>query len=363
MKNFHFYCFLLLILLSTDLFAQNNWEVQISPRPYEGKAHYGNNVSTPVKKVIIISQRLQNQFMNDTLSIINYNNKGLTIENISFDKGKPYSKSIYRYDTKSIYLGITQESFKKSGVNSYSKIGYNKNKIRSTEYNCSIRNNDTIQRTLTKYIYNNDNQLIARENYFKNELTLKDEYTYTNKLLTSRKSFGSPYNVKRYSEVRLNYSPANLLSDEIDLNINDSKIDTTSIVHYLHTNEKLTEQNLMILGSTKRIINTKYTYDSNNDLESIFATRDSDILNVKYTYNLNRKLVLKKATINTPKTFAECPIIANLYGMDPKKAIDYQEEYSYDKSGNIIEAKYKLNDDLIAKTIFILEYFDQKRNK
>lgn len=363
MKNFHLYCVLLLIFLSTDLFAQNNWEVQISPRPYEVKAHYGNTVSTSVKKVIIISQKLQNQFMNDTLSIITYNNKGLITENISFDKGKPYSKSVYRYDTNNIYLGITQESFKKSGVNLYSKIGYNKNKIRATEYNCSIRNNDTIQRNLTKYTYNNDNQLVAKESYFKNEIALKDEYTYINKLLTSRKSFGSPYNVKRYSEVRLSYSSANLLSDEIDLNINDSKIDTIATVHYSHTNEKLTEQNLIILGSVKRILNTKYAYDANNNLESIFATKDSDTLNVKYLYNIDHKLVLKKAVINTPKTFAECPIIANLYGLDPKKAIEYQEEYNYDKSGNIIEAKYKLNEDLVAKTIFILEYFDKKRNK
>lgn len=358
MKSFRLYFTLVLVLLTTNLFSQNNWEVEISPRPYEGKPYYGNIVSTPLKKVIIISHGGKSLPKNDTLSIINYNTKGFIFTNLSYEKGKANSKYTFRYDNKNTYLGNNEEHLKKSSVDSYTKIGYNKNKIRNTEYDCSIRNKDTIQRIFRKYTYNDQNQLTAREDFYKNELSLKDEYIYNNKLLTTKKSFNYPFNPKKYSETQLSYSSVNLLSDEIDLQINDATIDTTSTVHYSYSNGKLTEQNLIIFNTNKKNrINTKYSYNSCNDLENIFVTRDLDTLKVDYSYDSNCRRIIKKAESNTKNSFPECNMAVNLFVLNPKLTFEYTEEYLYDNKGNIIEKKYLLNGDLINKITYILEYY------
>ncbi|MBL0145709.1 MAG: hypothetical protein IPP48_08085 [Chitinophagaceae bacterium] len=316
MKKLLFLIYFIPVVTLAQKFSADRPDEVVKQDPYVSMYFADNNDYKLIESVITITKDKHNNFMPDTLNIDYYNNKGLKIKNIRYNKNKISATTEFTYDASDNLL--KWHTFSKLS-STHAFYFYNKKNqlIKTNKYTITILNNkmDTVEVSRMLFKYDGEKLVQITNNSLGTDIVEKYGYEQ-NRLVNKTGGFIS----KRF----------------------------------LYTNKKLSsiiEYMGGVIDSTKIMGLEKFVYNSLRSINSIYKNL---FRNVLFTYN-NEKLEEVFLETNGNSAFLKF-IISHRIDEYYTFPIKYLEQFGYDTKGNRISKKVFVNNELFSEVNYIVTY-------
>lgn len=329
--------------------AQILWELKLDPKPYLSVQPYDKIVTTPIKQVIHI-----NEVTKDTISIRQYSKDKMLNLEVSFIGGRRSSVYAYSYDKNLEY--VTNETHHNQNSIPQSRTTYGvKGNIKEI-YNYSLFGKDTVVTYKQRGIFEYDKQdkLTKVLNVYNKDTISVNEYFYEDKHMVKSKMFQHPLK-KSVTEYRLKYNEDEL-PIEIDVyNVSDKGVILESYNHYAYSKKQLIHEEYTAFGKPDVIVRIDYSYTIDGDINNILLSANNDTIKVNYRYNDKKQLIHKNSYVTSRNVYKVW--IPIFYDRIVKMPFEMKENFIYDHYGNLIEGVQIVEDVIVRKNVFAVEYY------
>ena len=352
-----YFIIIIFSIFSIISFAQKNEDVIVELEPHRLDEYFKKDNHSGIKKVYTISKNKKTNFANDTLNVDLYNEQGLKIQTVRYEKNSPASNLQFIYDdnrnhVKSIY---TQNKVKER--TSITEYKYDSNNQLIEEDNQSMFAG-SLERTVTKKYKYIDGKLVEKSIYQNNTLNQINSFFYDNdNLILHQQIYLSGNN--NYENTYIYDGSGKLIQRETKaIYTPNNTTELIGIVKYQYENEKLTsviESEWQNFKNNESVL-ASYSYNENNKLSKMRVEYKSFFREVNYEYSNQKKVTINVVT-NTDNS-AYMKFWTSTFGnYIEKMPFNYKEQFDHDEKENLISKKIFINDELIYEVNYIIEYY------
>ena len=337
---------LLFTFLPVFVFAQDQIEVNVIPKPYDPKPYFDYLNNTGVKKITTISKQKQDNFKDDTLYVYEYNEVGQQVSSLRYEHNKITDKTMMKYDKNNNQVEWT--ILEPNQTQTTTKFYFNQfNQLDSTKQ-ISYREKKIIHSSRYAYQYEKG-RLKFRKIIFNDIVNRDDSYNYSDSLLMQFKSIWNPnvYFLSNYA-----YDKSGLLKEIHTIHYFNTKNELWNKKNFTWQNGKLISEEELTYDNKK--IFTSYYYNIHNDLQKITSTFGENSREIEFEYN---DFDTKEITVNTNSNSAYLKFYIPLRLENTAFPIVYKEQFDYDKKNNLISKKMFIGKDFVKETVFEIEYY------
>ena len=337
---------LFLFLLPVFVFAQDQVELNVIPKPYNPKPYYDQLNHTGIKKVAIISKQKKDQFNNDTTYVYEYNEAGQQVSSARYEHNKVASRTLMKYDQNNnqVQWTILEPNESQTTTNFY----YNAfNQLDSTRQ-VSTRQQKTTHTSHYAYQYEN-RKLMARQIIFNDVLNRDDHYQYRDNLLTEFKSIWNPevYFLSKYQ-----YNGHQQLTEVHTTHYFGSRSELWNKKNFSYDKGLLTSEEEHTYDNKK--ISNQYEYDPQKKLTKIVSTYLDNKQEIEFDYN---EFGVMEITIKANSNSAYLKYYIPLGLENIAFPMLYKETFMYDSKHNFVGKKHYVNGELFKEVVYLVEYY------
>jgi hypothetical protein len=332
-------------------------DVMAEPKPYLRPPYFEDVVKDPIKAVAFITRiDVDRGLHSDTTYLYAYNKDKRQEKLVRYEKNRPANIYHFKYTGANKTYTWEEESIQNAGsrlivYDEYDKSG---NKIIQRGFN--VLKKDTVSRNIHRFIYDRDNHPLEKTITINNQLTLQEEYFYNGGKLVKHNSRYNPATQKSYMQVLYAYNNEGLLVDKKEYQVLDSGKTQLNYHFYSYEKKKLVKEKYTTTSGKSETV-VLYSYDESNRLKEMNITKDTLYKKVQYEYDKDK---VRRINVTTNawnwlngEFYIPLPSLNSL----TKMPAHYEEQYSYDSRGNLVEKKLLLNGQIAKIIDFKIEYY------
>jgi len=335
-----------LMFLPGFVFAQDQVELKVIPKPYNPKPYYDQLNSSGIKKVSIIARQKKDHFDNDTTYVYEYNQAGQQVSSSRYEHNKEASRTLMKYDQNNnqVQWSILEPKETITTTNFYYDVY---NKLDSTRQ-ISTRQQKTIHTSRYAYQYKNS-KIVARQIFFNSVQNRDDYYQYRDSLLTKFKSIWNPdvYYLSTYQ-----YDTHQQLTEVYTTHYFGSRSELWNKKNFWYQDGQLTSEEELTYDN-KKILN-QYEYYPQKKLKKIVSSYLDKKQEIEFDYN---EFGVSEITIKANSNSAYLKFYIPLSLENMAFPMLYKETFMYDNKHNLVSKKHYVNDELIKEVIYQVEYY------
>ncbi|TCC96950.1 RHS repeat domain-containing protein [Pedobacter hiemivivus] len=357
MKFTYFYPMKILTLFLTSLFiqlaafAQTDLDIKIEQQPFDFSVFFIKQNGHQIKKQIVLINR-PGYNKADTSTIEDYDYQGDMTLRILFSGGQRSSRTTFKTSKEKKVSNWRSDNIPERRV-SLNATTFLTNGKPSWFINTDVNaKGDTVLRSLVKFNYDNNQQLLERTEQLNGQISLKRKYTYENGNLKNfeTKVAGSS-GVIRHEYL---YNEEKLPVKKTEVHTGPMGSATFRTTNYTYQNKRMAIERYSNIDGDKKDVEIKYVYDPKGRISGFRATRDTLFRDVIFEYVGDRLKQIKSKGNTTIEFGRELRIIAPYTGKH--ELFTYSREFEYDKKDNLIRDTQFLNGNKIMQMDYQLIY-------